>query len=171
MPIADASKALANAFKFEFTNGFVFDSRTEWSVSREPSIFNLEEKTLIESIITKGRDSTESVKQIASFTGQGFKIPGDATPILIFDENYINLMPDTSWAFDEKTTRINAKGWSQGAYKEYGNGKIVVFGEAAMFTAQLAGPQKIKIGMNSEVAPENHQLLLNIIHWLDGKLE
>jgi hypothetical protein len=37
-----------------------------------------------------------------------------------------------------------------------------------MFTAQLAGPLKYKIGMNSELAPENYQLLLNIIHWLDG---
>ncbi|MFC1536114.1 hypothetical protein ACFL4H_01950 [Candidatus Neomarinimicrobiota bacterium] len=171
MPIADASKALAKAFEFEFTNGFVFDSRTKWNVSRDPTIFNLEEKTLIESIITKGRDSTESVKQIASFTGQGFKIPDDATPILIFDENYINLLPDTAWVFDEIATIVNVKGWSQGAYKKYGNGKIIAFGEAAMFTAQLAGPNKIKAGMNSEVAPENYQLLLNIIHWLDGILE
>jgi len=51
MPFADASKDLAKAFEFEFTNGFVFDSRTEWKVSRKPSIFNLREKTLIESII------------------------------------------------------------------------------------------------------------------------
>lgn len=171
MPIADASKALAKAFEFEFTNGFVFDSRTEWNVSRNPSFFNLKEGTLIESIITKGRDSTESVKQIASFTGQGFKIPCDATPILIFDENYINLLPDTSWVFNEITTIVNVKGWSQGAFKKYGKGRVVAFGEAAMFTAQLAGPNKIKAGMNSEVAPENYQLLLNIIHWLDGILE
>ena len=171
MPFADASKDLAKAFEFEFTNGFVFDSRTDWSVSRGPAIFNLKEKTLVESIITKGRDSTESVGQIASFTGQGFKIPGDATPILIFDENYINLLPDTTWVFDENTTKINVKGWCQGAYKKYGKGKIVAFGEAAMFTAQLAGPEKIEVGMNSEDAPENYQLLLNIIHWLDGKLE
>ena len=80
-------------------------------------------------------------------------------------------MPDTSWVFDEITTIVNVKGWSQGAYKKYGKGKIVAFGEAAMFTAQLAGPNKIKAGMNSEVAPENYQLLLNIIHWLDGILE
>ena len=171
MPIADASKDLAKAFGFEFTNGFVFDSRTEWKVSREPAIFSLKEKTLIENIITEGRDSSESVELIASFTGQGFKIPGDATPILVFDENYINLMPDTSWVFDEKTTKINVKGWCQGAYKKYGKGKIVAFGEAAMFTAQIAGLQKRKAGMNSEVAPKNYQLLLNIIHWLDGKLE
>ena len=171
MPIADASKTLANTFGFEFTNGFVFDSRTDWSVSREPTIFNLKEKTLVESIITKGRDSTESVKQIASFTGQGFKIPYDATPILIFDENYINMLPDTSWTFDEKTTVKNVEGWSQGAYKKYGKGKIVAFGEAAMFTAQLVGPNRIKAGMNSKIAPQNYKLLLNIIHCLDGILE
>ena len=40
-----------------------------------------------------------------------------------------------------------------------------------MFTAQLAGPKKRKMGMNNEVVPENYQLLLNIIHWLDAKIE
>jgi hypothetical protein len=44
-----------------------------------------------------------------------------------------------------------------------------MFGEAAMFTAQLAGPQQTKAGMNSDYAEQNYQLLLNIIHWLDGK--
>ena len=63
------------------------------------------------------------------------------------------------------------EGWSQGACKKYGKGKIVVFGEAAMFTAQLAGPNKRPIGMNSPDAQENHQLLLNIIHWLDGRMD
>ena len=81
------------------------------------------------------------------------------------------MLPDTAWVFNDQTTKFNVKGWSQGAYKKYGKGRIVVFGEAAMFTAQIAGPRKSKMGMNNEVAPENYQLLLNIIHWLDGKLE
>ena len=166
MPMAGAAEDLAKAFEFEFTNGFVFNT-----LSRGPAYFNLKEKTLTESIITKGRDSTESVEQIATFTGQAFKIPDDATPILTFNKNYVNMLPDTAWVFDDETTKFNAEGWSQGAYKNYGKGKIVVFGEAAMFTAQLAGSQKRKVGMNNEVAPENYQLLLNIIHWLDGKLE
>jgi hypothetical protein len=34
------------------------------------------------------------------------------------------------------------EGWPQGAYKKYGKGKVVVFGEAAMFSAQLAGAKK-----------------------------
>lgn len=148
------------------SNGFVFDT-----LSKGPAFFNLKEKSLTESIITKGRDSTESVEGIASFTGQAFKIPDEATSILTFSKNYVNFLPDTSWVFDNNTTKFNVEGWSQGAYKKFGKGKIVVFGEAAMFTAQLAGPQKIKGGMNSEVATKNYRLLLNIIHWLDGKLE
>lgn len=166
MPLAGAAKDLAKAFEFEFTNGFAMDTLT-----KGPAYFNLKEKTLTESIITKGRDSTENVEQIATFTGQAFKIPDDAIPILTFDKNYVNMLPDTAWIFNEKTTKFNVEGWSQGAYKKYGKGKIVVFGEAAMFTAQIAGPQKIKMGMNNDAAPENFQLLLNIIHWLDGKLK
>jgi hypothetical protein len=45
-----------------------------------------------------------------------------------------------------------------------------VFGEAAMFSAQLAGEQQGKMGMNNDLAKENPQFLLNIIHWLDRKL-
>ena len=166
MPMAGAAEDLALEFEFEFTNGFVFDT-----INRGPAFFNLKEKTLTESIITKGRYTLESVDQIATFTGQAFKIPDDANPILTFNKNYVNMLPETAWDFDEKTTKYNVEGWSQGAYKTYGKGRIVVFGEAAMFSAQLAGPRKRKMGMNNKVAPENYQLLLNIIHWLDGIIE
>ena len=166
MPMAGAAKDLAAEFEFEFTNGFAFDA-----ISGGPAYFNLKERTLTESIITKGRDSSERVEQIVSFTGQAFKIPDDATPILTFNKNYVNMLPDTAWVFDDETTKFNVNGWSQGAYKKYGKGKVVVFGEAAMFTAQLAGPEKVRAGMNTEIAKENYRLLLNIIHWLDGNLD
>jgi len=67
MPMAGAAKDLAAAFEFEFTNRFVVDT-----VSGGPSYFSLKEKTLHESIITKGKDINESVEQIVAFTGQGF---------------------------------------------------------------------------------------------------
>lgn len=165
MPMAGAAENLAAEFGFLFTNGFVFDSLTNGKI-----YFNTKKGTLIESTITKGKDSGECVKQIVSFTGQGFKIPDDAISILKFDENYHCLLPDTAWVFNEETKKIDVKGWSQVAYKKFGKGRVVVSGEAAMFTAQLAGPEKRKMGMNSEDAKENFQLLLNIIHWLDGKL-
>jgi hypothetical protein len=166
MPLAGAARDLAAVFGFEFTNGFVFDSITGGTC-----YFNLADGTLNKSIITKGRDKSESVDRIVSFTGQGFKIPDDATSILTFNKNCTNSLPDTAWVFKPETPKFKVEGWSQGAFKKYGKGKVVAFGEAAMFTAQLAGPEKRKMGMNNEIAPQNHQLLLNIIHWLDGKLK
>ncbi|MEM9855842.1 MAG: DUF4350 domain-containing protein [Bacteroidota bacterium] len=166
MPMAGAAEDLGAAFDFKFTNGFVLDT-----ARRGPAIFKLEDGTLAKSSITQGRNSKESVKQVASFTGQAIKLPSDATPILTFSKGYVNLLPDTAWVFDQTTRIQSAEGWSQGAYKKFGNGKIVVSGEAAMFTAQLAGAQRVKMGMSNSVAHENYQLLLNIIHWLDGKLE
>ena len=166
MPMAGAAADLASAFGFEFTNGFAVDTTT-----RGPAFFTSQDGSLKQSTITRGRDQSEQVDRIASFTGQAFQLPKDATPILTFRSDYVNLLPDTAWVFDESTSVVNVNGWHQGAYKKFKKGRVVAFGEAAMFTAQLAGPQQIKAGMNSEFAPQNYLLLLNIIHWLDGKLD
>ena len=49
--------------------------------------------------------------------------------------------------------------------------RVAVFGEAAMFSAQLAGPDKRQMGMNAPIASKNPQFLLNVMHWLSGKLK
>jgi uncharacterized protein (DUF2249 family) len=167
MPMAGAAQELAAVFGFEFTNGFAVDTN-----SNGPSLFSISDSTLIENEITSGRDSSENIDQVASFTGQAFKINNrNAIPILKFNKSYTNFLPDTAWVFNDKTTRHNVEGWSQGAFVKFGKGKVVVFGEAAMFTAQLAGSKRNKVGMNSNVASKNYQLVLNIIHWLDGKMD
>ena len=68
---------------------------------------------------------------------------------------------------------ITAKHEKMGTINRYDSypARIVVAGEAAMFTAQLADPQQLKAGMNFSFAGDNYKLLLNIIHWLDGILE
>lgn len=76
MPMAGAAGELAAAFGFEFTNGFAMDT-----TNRGPAYFSRKEETLIHNTITAGRDSTERVDQIATFTGQAFRIPADAEPI------------------------------------------------------------------------------------------
>ena len=165
MPLAGAAIELAAAFGFEFTDGFAMDT-----LQRGPSVFSYENSGLIKNAITQGRNSSESIDKILTFTGQAFDIPEGAQPLLIIDEHHINLLPDTAWVFNQNTRRMPAKNKSQGAFMEYGMGRIVFFGEAAMFSAQLAGPQKQKMGMNHPSASQNHQFLLNIIHWLDGIL-
>jgi hypothetical protein len=46
----------------------------------------------------------------------------------------------------------------------------VFLGEAAMLSAQLAGPNQMKFGMNRP-GIDNRQLALNIVHWLSGVLK
>lgn len=79
------------------------------------------------------------------------------------------LIPKIAWEFNSSTPIKNIEGFSQGAFKKHGNGRIVVFGEASMFSAQIdEGIRKME--MNNENAQDNYKLLLNIIHWLDGIL-
>jgi len=42
-------------------------------------------------------------------------------------------------------------------------------GEAAMLSAQIAGPQRDKMGMN-QPGLDNKQLVLNLMRWLGGIL-
>ena len=163
MPWPGAAAKLAAVFGFKFYNGFNFDVIN-------PSYFRRSDNTIIANIITNGRDSSETVRQIPNTEGQAFQIPEDATPILVFDNSSMLLMPDTSWVFHSNTPMIKIEGWSQGAFKSYGKGRVAVFGEASMFSAQIGDPGNRKMGMNRFDAKDNYKLLLNTIHWLDGKI-
>lgn len=164
MPWPGAAADLAAVFGFKFLNGFNFDVVN-------PAYFWKSNGTVVENAITTGRDSTEVVNQIPRTEGQAFQIPSDAQPILLFNTTSMILLPDTAWQFNNRTPIKSVDGYAQGAFKKFGEGKIVVFGEASMFSAQIGNPGKRKMGMNNNQAQDNYKLLLNIIHWLDGKLE
>lgn len=166
MPFAGAASGLAKEFGFEFYDSFVMNDSLNGIID-----FDKTTGTLSNNLITKGRSKEEEVNRVRSFTGQGFKIPENAKSLLKLNESQTVHLVDTMWVFNEKVKSFPAKGLSQGAIMTFGKGKIAVFGEAAMFSAQLAGPNRIKVGMNSEEGKENHQLLLNTIHWLDGKID
>jgi hypothetical protein len=155
MPFAGAAQDLAQSFGFEFFNCFAFDNR-----HRNVERFYKGNKTLLENEIT------QCVDTLVTFTGSAFKIPKGAKPILAL-KNYAVISPQVAWQFEENTPTVSSEGFFQGAYTDYGKGKIVVMGEAAMFTAQFAGPNRNPTGFNRPEARQNNQLLLNIIHWLD----
>ena len=54
----------------------------------------------------------------------------------------------------------------QGAAIEFGGGRVVLLAEAAMLSAQLAGPQRNRMGMNHPEAAQNAQFALNVVRWL-----
>lgn len=79
-------------------------------------------------------------------------------------------MPNKSWEFPDSTPEISVKGWHQGATLEFGQGRVVVFGEAAMFTAQVSGAMKRKMGVIAHGAEQNERFLLNIMLWLSKSI-
>lgn len=157
MPFPGAASDLASQLGVTMFNGFASDKESR----RPPTLFTKENKMLIDN------QFTSDISQVATFTGQGFDIPENAFPILQFDSRFVSLEPETAWEFDEYTETRSLEGLYQGAAFGYGYGKVVVFGEAAMFTTQLAGAQKFKMGMNNPDASENPKLLLNLIRWLE----
>lgn len=162
MPFPAAAGKLAASFGFTFYNGFAMRKHDG------KDIFGIG-SGLHESAITQGRDESEVVSSVQTFTGQAFKIPDHATSLVTLDDRYEVRMPEVAWEFRKDTPTIEASGLSQGAFLKYENGRVVVFGEAAMFSAQRYGNSRA--GMNAKDAGRNAQFLLNIMHWLDGVLE
>lgn len=164
MPFPGHVDNIAKAFGFEFLNGFAL--RTD----KANEIFSRNQQTLLPNIIINGKTPAEQIDSIACFTGQAFLAPSNATCITKLTDDYRIFFPNIAWQINDSTPYKSGKGYTNAAYMEYGKGRIVIFGEAAMFSAQLAGTNKQPMGMNSPQAKQNPQLLLNIIHWLDRKL-
>ncbi len=165
MPMAGAAADLAISFGFKFYNGFALDTTKRGGVD----MFYRAKGTLKSNAITNGRNKTEWIDSVGTFTGSGFEIPKIAEPILIFNSNYKMLMPQEAWNFTDQTPRIPIEGFSQIAYLKYDKGRIVMSGEAAMFSCQRASSRSV--GLCSPEVPQNQQFLLNIIHWLDRLIE
>lgn len=163
MPFPGAAAQIAISFGFNFINGFAFRK------DKKPEVFSRIRKNLTSNKITNGRNKTERIDSIMIFTGQAFIAPENATIISTVNDDYKILLPTVAWEFNESTPEISGQGFINGAFMEYGKGRVVIFGEAAMFSAQLLGQQQEKMGMNHPGAKQNPQFLLNIIHWLDRK--
>lgn len=168
MPFPGAADAMAAAFGVAFGNGFAYDSTEQESRFR----FHRGTGLLAEHAITNGRGPAERVDSIDSFTGQAFRLMrADAEPLLTLGAGTVLLMPVEAWQFSRATPRMRADGLLHGAVLRHGRGRMAVFGEAAMFSAQRAGPDRRPMGMNDPGAPQNVQFLLNVMHWLTGVLE
>jgi hypothetical protein len=162
LPFPGAAGELAKALGAEFSNGYARAGHWERG---KPDTF--EPGTgLQDTAVTRGRADSEKVTKVTTFAGSAFQPPKDATPVLVFGAKSVS----QEWKAvpgrrpDEREVPI--AGWCQGAVLKVGNGRVAVFGEAAMFSAQLAGPKGQPMGMNAPEAKQNHQLLLNVMHWL-----
>ncbi len=164
MPFPGAVKKLAARFGVNLQNGFAFapdrDGRAQGTTQ-----FKRDRGQIGDHPITRGRSDDEAIREVATFTGTAFSADADAVPLLVFGDDAFLLTPVRAWKFDDRTPRTSIEGWLQGAALERGKGRVVVFGEAAMFTSQRGAGGKAS-GMGSPRARDNQQLLLNILRWL-----
>jgi hypothetical protein len=166
MPFPGAAGELAAAFGIHMLNGFAFDS------TRKVSIFTYTRASgrLATHPVTEGRGARERIDSVVAFTGQAFRVDAPGRPLMTLAPGTIVLEPSVAWQFDEKTPTEPGTGLQQGAAVQYGKGRVAVFGEAAMFSAQLSAKEHAPMGTNDPKAPQNAQFLLNVLHWLSGLL-
>lgn len=176
MPLAGAASQLAAAFGVSFTDGFAV-KRFASDAGRDssfgtPTLFRATDGTLAPHPIVRGRDSTERVTQVRSFTGQAFRATAnDVAPVMVLPADFVSLEPRYAWQFSPTTPARPVGGWLQGATRRVGRGRAAFFGEAAMFSAQLGGPRRNPMGMNAPLAEQNPQFVLNVLHWLTGVID
>jgi hypothetical protein len=168
MPDPAAIEKLASSFGIEVNNGYVLNNH--FSEAETPMVFERSDNSLANHPITNGRNHSETVQSVATFTGSAFKTDSGFLPILILKPDKRYWMPKKLYDFRADTPYVNVSGWFQGAVSNFGQGKIAIFSEAAMFTAQIFDLGKIHVGMNHPLAEDNAQLLLNVLHWLSDLL-
>jgi Domain of unknown function (DUF4350) len=143
-PFDAGAKDLGKTFGVRFSDGVAGSGRL---------VFRRSDGTLADHLITKGID------EVATFVGTSFQVEDGGQPLLVFGPAvYL-------WQENSPTPR-SLKGHLQGAVLLSGKGRVAVFGEAAMFSAQLTGLDRHAMGMNAPIAKQNSQFLLNLMHWL-----
>lgn len=162
-PFSDAAMALAKAFGFEFIAGYALQTSASAPISGIAT-FHLG-KGLVPTPLSRGRDASEQVDSVMTFTGSAFKVPPAATSVLVFQDGARSFAAG-SHGPDLAGPSVPIAGFSQAAILKLGKGRVAVFGEAAMFTAQRGGPNRQAAGMNAAGAEQNYQFVLNLMHWL-----
>jgi len=165
-PAGGAADSLARRFGVGMSDGYAADT-LHFESAGDPTwlVFSKENGLIADHAITRGRDSTQAVRKVVSFTGQSLSIPDGASAFLRLSDAALDMLPPEL----DESHAVSASGRAQGVALTFGRGRIVVLGEAAMLTAQLGGPKHQRVGMNRP-GNDDRQLALNIMHWLSRAL-
>lgn len=165
-PFGAAAKTLSMRFGVEMSTAYTGD-RTYYDQSASGElgqlVFTRENSLLTDNAITKGRNDTERVNRVITFTGQSLSIPTGSIAFLKLSDMAFDVMPP-----DEKK-EVSAANRAQGVALKFKKGRVIILGEAAMLSAQLTAKEQRPMGMNYPNI-DNQLLALNIMHWLSRKL-
>jgi hypothetical protein len=160
-PMGSAAECLAKRLGVSMSKGATSDPpHSEGQATF--LVFTRQNQLLSDHPITRGRDQSERVNRVQTFTGTSVKGPEGSVPILKLADTAVDLAMD-----DDKPA--SAAGRARGVAFSLGKGRVVVMGEAAELSAQVFGVHE-KFGINVP-GLDNRQLAINIMHWLSGLLE
>jgi hypothetical protein len=186
-PYGNAADNLAQRFGIAMGKGWAFERTATTGITTQ-LVFSRENGLLGTHPILTGRDGSEGVASIRSFTGQSLSVPAGAailmklgamareapTPNDLDAEDAAARGTDASRAaFGSRSSAVGGR--AQGLALAFGQGRVVVLGEAALLSAQILrfteGNQQrdTKIGMNVP-GNDDRQFALNAIHWLSRLL-
>ena len=167
-PFGGAALELAKIFNVDMGGGYVtipegnskFESNIEFSG-----------ELLGSHPILSGREPHEAIHRVKSFTGQSLSVPKGGTALLKLPAAALEAANEETLLKFEAGQKVQLSpvgGRAQAVALTYGQGRVVVMGEAAMFTAQVIkepGRPTIYFGMTVP-GFDNRQLALNTMHWL-----
>jgi len=190
-PFASAMDSLAVRFGVDMGKSFTVDTRR---VDPETGnmgciLFTRALGLLGDHAITRGRDKTERINRVATFTGQSLVGPPGSTGLLVLSPSAADIpySPDARHEASPEAIRkadtlnvvktpgtVTAVGRFQGVAFGCGKGRVVVLGDAAIFTSQFAlgqdafqrGMERLRIGLNRPDLDDNQQFALNVVRWL-----
>jgi len=181
-PFGSAAAILGERFGIHMGTGFVADPAHS---ETRPTflVFSAENGLLGDHPITRGREARENVKRVVTFTGQSLSGPSGAGVLLRLGDaaveapNRAALGKWTSATAEAERAGFAtpAGGRAQGLAFTFGKGRVVVLGEAAVFSAQVVhveegGTQRtFRMGMNVP-GNDDQQFALNVVHWLSDLL-
>jgi hypothetical protein len=170
-PFGSAASDLARALGVGMANVWTVDTlRVNPEIGRNTWLeYTQENSGLGQHSIIQAESPESAIERIITFTGQSFSFDSTWTSILQLSHSAQNYhkRADAKIASVDPVTYFGVPGQSQMIARKYGDGRIVIAGEAAMFTAQVGRLFFIKmyVGFNYP-GYDNKQLVVNIIHWL-----
>ena len=169
-PFGSAAEILAKRFSVDMSKSTTRDPANHEKESDDQSwiIYSRENKLLLDHPITAGRGDAEKVSRVIAFAGQSLKGPEGSAVILKLADTAVDVTREATGG--EPPAQTSAAGRAQGIALKFGKGRVVVWGEAGMLSAQVSGHDRRPVGINYP-GIDNKQLALNIMHWLSGLLK
>jgi hypothetical protein len=181
-PFGNAAESLSERFGVRMGKGWTFDQASAGGITTQLD-FSRTNGLLGEHAILRGRAATEEVRHIRSFTGQSLSVPSGATVLMKLstsardaatpaDLDAENAAARSTDASQRGLRSSSVAGRGQGLAMTFGQGRVVILGEAGLLSAQVvryANGTEMKFGMNVP-GNDDRQFALNVVHWLSGLL-